>query len=252
MRVPYLWLKEYLEELTLDPEEAGELLTRSGVEVDGVEDFNPGIKGIVAGLVIKREPHPSKDSLSVVEVDIGQEKTKTIICGAPNVREGQCVFTALPGSVLPGNKQIDTVEFQGIISEGMLCSAAEMGLELVQGEDGILTMDDPVAPGTDLLEYLQINDKIITLSLTPNRADCLGLIGVAYELAALTGEKVVKPPEIPEEVDIEVASLVSVDIKESNLCRRYTARVIRDIDLKPAPLWMQIRLLKAGVRPISI
>lgn len=251
MRVPYLWLKDYLLNLSITPKEIANKLTLAGVEVETVDDFNPGISGVVAGVIEQVKSFPGKDNLTILSVNAGEKSSRRIVCGASNVKIGQRVFVALPGSTLPGGKKIEEIEFQGVVSEGMLCSAGELGLDLVQEEEGILTIDEYVPAGTDMVEYLEINDQIIELSLTPNRADCLGLIGVASELAALVKDRVKMPPEHPSESDENIETAASVEIKDDLLCPRYTARVIRDVQIKPSPLWMQVRLLKAGIRPIS-
>ena len=251
MRVPYLWLKDYLHDLNVTPEEIARRLTLAGVEAETVDDFNPGIRGVVAGVIENIKAFPGKDNLTILSVNAGEHSSRQIVCGAPNVKIGQRVFLALPGSTLPGGRRIEEIEFQGVVSEGMLCSAEELGLDLVQEDDGILTMDEYVPAGTDMVEYLEIDDRIIVLDLTPNRADCLGLIGVAHELAALLGGRVRMPSERPSESDERIEDIVSVEIKDEILCPRYTARVIRDIKIRPSPLWLQVRLLKAGIRPIS-
>ena len=251
MRVPYLWLKDYIDGLSISAEEVGERLTHAGIEVDAVEDFNPGINNIVAGNIKSLKPHPQKNNLSVVQVDTGEKDDRNIICGAGNVRVGQNVCVAITGAVLPSGKEIGEVEFMGVVSSGMICSAQELGLDIVQREEGILELDDGIEPGTDLCDFFGINDKIIVLSLTPNRSDCLGLMGVAYELSAILGGEVKEPDSAVNESGDNVESHVSVAIEEKNLCRRYTARVIKDMEISPSPLWMQIKLLKAGVRPIS-
>ncbi|NLZ28132.1 MAG: phenylalanine--tRNA ligase subunit beta, partial [Firmicutes bacterium] len=252
MRVPYLWLKEYLYNMNVTPDEIARRLTLAGVEAETVDDFNPGIGGVVAGVIENIKAFPGKDNLTILSVNAGEHSSRQIVCGAPNVKIGQRVFLALPGSTLPGDRRIEEIEFQGIVSEGMLCSAKELGLDLVQEDDGILTMDEYVSAGTDMVEYLEIDDKIITLDLTPNRADCLGLVGVARELAALLEDRLRMPSERRSfESDEIIENVVSVEIKDEILCPRYTARVIRDINIKPSPLWLQVRLLKAGIRPIS-
>ncbi len=251
MRVPYLWLKEYLPELDISPEEVAEKLTLSGIEVEAVENFNPGIKGVVAGTVENLEAHPGKDNLSLVTLNTGNGDRRKVACGANNVKVGQRVPVVLPGGILPGGKEIKEIEFQGIKSQGMICSAAELQLDLEQEEEGILVIENQISEGNDLVEFWEINDSIIHLGLTPNRADCLGLIGVAYELAAILGLKIKIPPDQPAEIEDDVNNYAVVRIEDDNLCRRYTARIIRDPRLAPSPFWLQLRLLKAGLRPIN-
>jgi len=251
MLVPYLWLKDYLPDLEATAEEIAEKMTMAGVEVESVEDFNPGIQGLFAGIVQGIEKHPEREDISVVSVDTGDTALRQVICGASNVEVGQIVPVVIPGSVLPGNKKITELEFDGVTSHGMICSATELGLELVQEEEGIMVLREDIKPGTDLVKHWGIDDKIIELSLTPNRADCLGLVGVANELAAIFELEVQPPSEIPPETAEETNKYTSVQIRDEDLCRRYTARVIRGVKVRNAPVWMQMRLLKAGIRPIN-
>ena len=251
MRVPYLWLKEYLPELDSSPEEIAEKLTLSGIEVESVEKFNTGIKDVVAGTIEKLESHPGKDNLSLVTLNTGNGDRRKVACGAGNVKVGQRVPVVLPGGVLPGGNEIKEIEIEGIKSQGMICSSSELQLDLEQEEEGILVIDNHISEGKDLVDFWEINDSIIHLGLTPNRADCLGLIGVAYELAAILGLKIKLPPRQPGEIEEDVNDYAAVRIEDENLCRRYTARIIRDPRLTPSPFWLQLRLLKAGLRPIN-
>lgn len=252
MLVPYSWLKEYVPELELPAERLEEKLTLAGVEVEEVSNFNPGVEGVVVGRIEKIEPHPEADRLQLTSVRVGEkDEPKNIVCGAFNIKEGDCVPVALPGARLPEWGEIKKTTIRNVTSQGMLCSPAELGLELVQEEEGILLLDTSWKPGTSLVEALELDDPVITLELTPNRSDCLGMLGVAYEVSALTGCAVKLPPEEPAEVAENVEDYARVEIKDEELCARYTARVIRNSRITCSPLWMQLRLLKAGVRPIN-
>ncbi|MGB4215054.1 MAG: phenylalanine--tRNA ligase subunit beta, partial [Dethiobacteria bacterium] len=185
MRIPYNWLKEYID-LELSPEELAESLTHAGIEVEAVERFAEIPARVVVGEIATLAPHPHNSRLSVAGVDPGSGRLLNIVCGAPNIAAGQKVPLALPGAVLPGRGRIEAAELYGVISEGMLCSGEELGLEL-GSPDGILILDADTRTGLPLGEALGLDDRILVLDLTPNRADCLGLLGIAYEVAALTG-----------------------------------------------------------------
>ncbi len=253
MRVSWKWLQE-LVEINIEPVEVARLLTMSGIEVDSIENLDKGVKGVKAAVIREITVHPQADKLLVCQVFDG-EKTFSIVSGATNLLAGQKVPLAGPGAVLPGGKRIERTLFRGIESEGMLCSAQELGLDvdkLTAGQkDGIyiLTEDTPV--GSDILEVLGLDDYVLELGLTPNRADCLSMINVAREVAALTGAKT-KLPEIsaPGKAN-DCSGLTSIKIVAADLCKRYVARIIRDIRIAPSPMWLQHRLMAAGVRPIS-
>ncbi|MEW5785377.1 MAG: phenylalanine--tRNA ligase subunit beta [Bacillota bacterium] len=249
MRVSYNWLQEYIN-LTLSPAELAERLTLAGVEVESLEPFRGSLPRVVAGLVKAVEPLQDSDKLTRVRVDAGGSLLN-VVCGAPNVAAGQLVPLALPGAALPGGLRIEASRIFGVVSEGMLCSARELGLELAEAAAGLLVLDEPASPGTPIEKLLGFDDQILVLGLTPNRADCLSMLGVAYEVAALTGAAVKIPSEEPPEVADAVAGAARINVLEPVLCPRYTARVMRGVSIGAAPLWMQLRLLKAGIRPIN-
>ncbi len=247
MLVPVNWLKEYID-IDLSSKEIAEKLTRGGIEVEGINSLVSGLTGVVVVEVKSYTRHPSADKLWVVKVATAKEEYQ-VVAGIRNYEVGDKVPLALPGAVLPGGK-IDKVELRGVFSHGMLCSAAELGLELVT-DDGILVLDKDVPLGADVVEALNLDEDILVLGLTPNRADCLGMLGVAREIAALTDGQKVKMPEILTLAGEEASSRVSVTIKDTDLCSRYTARVIEDIKIAPSPLALQLKLLKVGIRPVN-
>lgn len=248
MKVPYNWLRDYVE-IPYSPEELANRLTMAGVEVGDIRIFAPLGEKIVAGRIEDLSPHPAGKNLQLVKVNAG-DALLSIICGAWNIKKGDIVALALPGSVLPGGSEIRIAEIKGISSEGMLCSAAELGLELTGGEEGILILDEECAPGTRLADVLFVNEPVLELDLTPNRADCLGLLGIAREVAAQTGGEIKPPESAVEETGWDIHELAEVQILESELCPRYTARVMEGFKIKPSPLNMQLRLLSAGIRSI--
>lgn len=253
MFVSYRWLQDYVDLTGISAEELAEKITRSGIEVEGVEDLGEGISGVVIGHVVDREQHPNADKLNKCLVDLGEGEPVQIICGAPNVAEGQKVAVAKVGAVLPGNFKIKKAKLRGEESNGMICSLQELGVEgkLVAKEyqEGIFVFPNDVEPGADALELLNLNDKVLELGLTPNRSDALSMLGVAHEVAAILGREV-KYPEVALETNNEKASnyiSVKVDAKEDNPL--YVARVVKNVKIAPSPLWMQTRLMAAGIRP---
>ncbi len=249
MRIAYNWLKEYID-LELPAEELADRLTLAGVEVEAVERPAGVPGGVVVGEIVTLGEHPQNRGLLVAGVSSGGGLPRQVVCGARNIAIGKKVPLALPGAVLPGRGPLEALEVEGVLSEGMLLSGGELGLE-IGPPDGILLLDPPAQPGAALEEVLDLDDRILILDLTPNRADCLGLLGAAYEVAALTGGVVKHPPAEPRESSRDAAALLQVEVQEPALCSRYTARVIEDITVGPSPLWLQLRLLRSGMRPIN-
>ncbi len=253
MLVSYKWLQDYVDLTGVSAEELGEKITKSGIEVEGVETLNEGLRGIVVGHVLECEKHPNAEKLNKTLVDIGEEEPVQIICGAPNVAKGQKVAVATVGAVLPGNFKIKKAKLRGEASNGMICSLQELGIEakLVAKEyaEGIFVFPEDTEVGQDALALLGRDDQILELGLTPNRADCLSMLGVGYEVAAIL-ERDVKLPEpktISSSEKAEDFIKVTVEAKEDNPL--YIAKVIKNVKIGPSPLWMQTRLMAAGIRP---
>ncbi|OGL60930.1 MAG: phenylalanine--tRNA ligase subunit beta [Candidatus Tectomicrobia bacterium RIFCSPLOWO2_12_FULL_69_37] len=252
MRVSLEWLSDYVE---LDPADAAlagriaEGLLLAGLEVEAVERPGEALEGMVVGEVLEAGPHPNADRLKLCRVSDGK-RARPVVCGAPNVAAGQRVVLALPGSRLPGGQAIEAVVIRGERSEGMICSARELGL----GEDhsGIIVLEGSPAAGSPAAAALGLDDVILDISITPNRADCLSVLGVAREAAALLGRSL-RAPEVRMEEDASAlaASLCQVEILDPAKCPRYVARIIRGVAIGPSPAWMQRRLRAAGMRPIS-
>ncbi len=248
MRVSYNWLSEYIDP-GMSAGKLAEKFNLTGIEVGAVERFGPELPGVVVGQVKAMEPHPSKKKLTLVETETG-EGIVSIVCGAKNMQVGDRVVVAKPGSELPDGRRIEETQIGGVPSAGMLCSAQELGLEL-DSEDEILILDQEAVIGETAEKTLGFDDFILELELTPNRADCLGLIGVAYEISAITGNIVTFPEMIPPEHEENINDTVSIKVEDRELCPRYTIRAVKDVVIGKAPLWMQLRLLKAGIRPIN-
>ncbi|MEH0003772.1 phenylalanine--tRNA ligase subunit beta [Bacillus cytotoxicus] len=255
MFVSYRWLQEYVDIKDVTAQELADKITKSGIEVEGVEVLNKGVKGVVVGHVLECEKHPEADKLSKCLIDIGEEEPVQIICGAPNIAKGLKVPVAKVGAVLPGNFKIKKAKLRGEASHGMVCSLQELGIDakLVAKDyaDGIFIFPSDVEVGADALEILNLHDEVLELGLTPNRADCLNMLGVAYEVAAIYGREV-KLPAIDLQESAEKTSdyiAVSVEAKEENPL--YIAKMVKNVKIGPSPMWMQTRLMAAGIRPIS-
>lgn len=253
MFVSYKWLQEYVDLTGITAKELADRITKSGIEVESVEVLNKGAKGVVVGHVLECEQHPNADKLRKCLVDIGEDEPVQIICGAPNVAKGQKVAVAKVGAVLPGNLKIKRAKLRGEESNGMICSLQELGIEskLVPKEyaDGIFVFPSDAPVGADALELLNLDDEVLELGLTPNRADCLSMIGVAYEVAAILGRDVKLPAIELQENDENVHDYISVRVDAPEDNPLYAGRVVKNVKIGPSPLWMQTRLMAAGIRP---
>lgn len=253
MFVSYKWLEDYVDLQGIDPAVLAEKITRAGIEVEGIEYKGEGVKGVVIGHVLEREQHPNADKLNKCLVDIGAEEPVQIICGAPNVDKGQKVAVATVGAVLPGNFKIKKAKLRGEASHGMICSLQELGIEskLVAKEyaEGIFVFPNDAETGADAMAALQLDDAILELGLTPNRADAMNMLGVAYEVAAILGAEVKLPEASYEKAAEKAADAVSVKVEDTQANPHYAAKIIKNVKIGPSPLWMQTKLMNAGIRP---
>lgn len=253
MLVSYRWLQEYVDLSGISASELADKITKSGIEVDGVEKKSEGLKGVVIGHVLECERHPNADKLNKCLVDIGEEEPVQIICGAPNVAKGQKVAVAKVGAVLPGNFKIKKAKLRGEVSHGMICSLQELGIEakLVAKEfaTGIFNFPQDAQVGDDALSALGLDDEILELDLTPNRADAQSMLGVAYEVAAILNREVKLPTIEKEEAAEKAADYISVKVEAEEDSPFYMAKIVKDVKIGPSPLWMQTRLMNAGIRP---
>ena len=255
MLVSYNWLKKYVDLGNLTPEELAAKITKSGIEVEGVEYVAEKSTNVVVGYVESCEKHPDADKLNLCQVDVGEEKLQ-IICGAPNVAQGQKVAVAKPGAVLPGNFKIKKVKLRGIESNGMICSLKELGIEEkyipTDIADGIFVFPEEATVGEPVDELLNLNDAVLELDVLANRADALSMLGIAYEVAAILDQPVKLPDEaVQVEESATVANYVSVEVEAAELNPYYGAFMIKDVEIKPSPLWMRNYLMAAGIRPIN-
>ena len=238
----------------MSTEDLAHLLTMSGLEVEEVEAFAAPFSHVIVAEVQQVRRHPQADHLSVCQVDAGTGKTVSVVCGAPNVHEGQKTALAVAGATLPaakkdGERIVGKEVLHGVESEGILCSEGELGIS--EDWSALIELPEDAPPGTDLGKYLDLDDALLTFKLTPNRADCLSLLGVAREVSALTMTPLVMPPlKVTEPTMNEVLPLT---LSAPDLCGRFTGRIIRNINAgAKTPMWMRQRLLHSGVRPLSV
>ena len=250
MLVSYNWLKQYTN-VEDNANALAEKITRGGIEVEGVEYLAEEISNVVVGYVVSKEKHPDAEKLNVCQVNVGEEENLQIVCGAPNVDAGQYVIVAKVGAKLPGIK-IKKAKLRGVESQGMICSLAELGLSKSvvpkNYQEGIYVFETEQELGSDVIEVLGLNDYILDLSITPNRADALSMRGLTYELGALYNNKV-NFNDVEKEENYEATSLqVAV---ESDSCRNYVGQIVKNVEVKSSPLWLQTRLMNSGIRPIN-
>ena len=247
MRVSLEWLAEYVE-LDRSPRELADMLTNSGTAVEGIEVLGGEYDPFVVGQVVEVNRHPEADRLSVCRVDLGGEFAD-IVCGAPNVSVGIASPVALPGTQLPDGTAISETSIRGVASRGMLLSEKELGIS--EDAAGIMILEEGARAGQRLVDALDMKDTVLQLEVTPNRPDCLSMLGVAREVAALTGQALKRPAFELQEEGPPTESQVMVEINDGDLCSRYVARLIDRLVTDSSPWWMRRRLQAAGVRPIS-
>ena len=247
MKVSLRWLKDYVD-VDMPAEELAGILTMAGLEVEAVEEAGPDFNGVVVARILSVRPHPASEKLHLCEVTTG-DRVLPIVCGAPNTAAGATVALATVGAAIPGGYVIKSGRIRGEVSEGMLCSEEELGI----GEDnrGIMILPPDLPLGMDLRKALDLMDTVLDIGVTPNRADCLSIIGIAREVAALTGKTLRYPEAAVEESGEDIRDITSVTILDPDLCPRYTARVIKNVKIKPSPPWMRRRLEAVGLRAIN-
>ncbi|MGT2829346.1 phenylalanine--tRNA ligase subunit beta [Streptococcus hillyeri] len=252
MLVSYKWLKE-LVDIDVPSAELAEKMSTTGIEVEGVESPSAGLSKLVVGHVLSCEDVPDTH-LHLCQVDTGDEEPRQIVCGAPNVTAGIKVIVAVPGARIADNYKIKKGKIRGMESLGMICSLQELGLpdSIIPKEfsDGIQILPEEAVPGDSIFPYLDLDDEIIELSITPNRADALSMRGVAYEVAAIYGKSVHFPEKALVENGKAAADVISVAI-ESDKVATYASRVVENVTVAPSPQWLQNLLMNAGIRPIN-
>ena len=247
MKLPYAWLREWVS-IPWDARELGTRLTMSGFELESIETAAPAFEGVVIGEILETRAHPEAEKLRVCRVASGRGEPLTIVCGASNARAGLKSALALEGAVLPGNVRIGTARLRGIESHGMLCSAKELGLS--EASAGIIELPSDAPLGQSLRVYLDLDEALLEINVTPNRGDAMSVLGIAREVAALAGERLTGPRIEP--VTARNLEQLAVQLEAANACPKFVGRIVRGVDNRaPTPIWMRERLRRAGVRSIS-
>ncbi len=256
MKVSLNWIKDYVD-VNVDVKKLADIMTYTGTKAEGFEILPEKISNIVVGTILSTEKHPDADRLTVCKIDVGADAPVQIITAATNVFAGAVVPVCLDGAILHDGTKIKKGKLRGLPSEGMLCSIEELGLTKndfpYAPDDGILIIKEECYNGQDIRDALNMRDETIDFELTFNRPDCLGFIGIAREVAASIGSPLkLKAPEYKVSPEAgKIADYISVDVRNTKLCPRYTAAVVTDVKIEPSPLWMRARLKAAGVRPIN-
>ena len=248
MNVTLNWLKNYID-FEFSPSELADRLTMLGIEVESIKQLGAELEGVVVGSVTSIQPHPNADKLVLCQVDIGETEELQIVCGAPNAREGMLAPVATIGATLPIGLTIKRAKLRGEVSLGMLCSEKELGLS--EDAAGLMELPTDTPLGTSLSEALGLDDVVFELEITPNRPDCLSLIGVAREIRAETGNALKLPQVDFNEDETDIREMTSVTIEAPDLCPRYAARVIRGVKVGQSPAWLQHQLESVGVGVIN-
>lgn len=254
MLVSYKWLNDYIK-VTEDPVKLADQISRTGIETEEVFRRDEGQKKIVVGHVLECVPHPNSDHLHICQVDVGESEPYQIVCGAPNVAAGQYVIVALPNSWIAGHTKIKKSKMRGEVSMGMICALQEIGFpDSVAPKEyasGIWVFAEPHTPGESVFPLLGMDDPVLNVDITPNRADTLGMHGAAWEIGAMLNEK----PHFPEpritETGADIHSLLQASVPDSSDAPSYNLRIVQDVQIKDSPLWLQVRLMNAGIRPIN-
>lgn len=257
MRISYEWLKSMVD-VPEDPSDLVAEFVRTGTEVEAVEKVGADLANVVTAQVVSKKPHPDSDHMWLCQVSVGDRNVDAdgnpvplqIVCGAQNFEEGDHIVTAMIGAVLPGDFKIKKSKLRGVESCGMNCSARELGLG--DDHDGIIILPKDAPVGMDYTDYLGMSDTVIDCEITPNRPDCLSMTGMAVEVAAMYDEDThIELPSVKSEQGPDAHDLVDVTIDDPELCKRYTARVVRNVKIGPSPEWLARRVVAAGSRPIN-
>jgi len=249
VKASFNWLSEFVD-IELTPAELADAMTMAGLEVESVEEVGPEFHGVIVARLLSIDKHPNADRLALCTIDSGDDAAHQIVCGAKNISVGQRVPLALPGAVLPGGMKIKKTKIRGVESGGMICSEVELGL----GEDksGIMILEDDARLGMELGDYLGLKDVIFDIGVTPNRSDCFGILGIARDIAAITGKALKKrTTSLPKGGGSRIKDLISIENEAPSFCRRYSARMIEGVAVVPSPLWLERRLALHGIRAVN-
>ncbi|MBD3949378.1 phenylalanine--tRNA ligase subunit beta [Tuanshanicoccus lijuaniae] len=251
------WLSEFVDLSNVSAVALADKMSRSGIEIEGVDNVGENLTNLVVGEVVECVNHPNSDHLHITKVDVGDGVLRQIVCGAPNVHTGAKVIVALEGAVLPGDFKIKKSKLRGEVSEGMLCALQELGFKAnvvpKQYADGLFLLPQDAPVGESVVTYLQLDDPILELSITPNRADALSMRGAAFEVGAVINQPVTlnATMETSFATNTQLLDAVTVEVPEAANAPRYQLRVIKNVTVAESPIWLQMRLMKAGIRPIN-
>ncbi len=255
MNLSLNWLNEYVDVKDITIKDYCDELTMSGSKVEGYEDLCEKVKNVVVGKILKTERHPDADRLTVCKVDVAKGEPITIVTAATNMKEGDLVPVALDGSLLFDGTKIKAGKLRGVLSEGMFCSINELGLTVndypYAATDGLFIINEPCEIGEDINSVVGLNDKVVEFEITPNRPDCLSVIGLARETAATFNRELNVPTPVVTENGGNIADYLSVSVSAPELCSCYRARVVKNVKIEPSPAWLRQRLRNSGVRPIN-
>ena len=253
MKIPLSWLNDYIK-IEDTPKELSHKMTMAGTEVGHITEIGShwDPQKVVVGEIISIQNHPNADRLRLASVNVGNKDLVQVVCGAPNILENQKIAFAHSGAILKNpstgeSQELKPAKIRGVLSNGMICSAAELGIS--EEHDGIIELPNEMIPGVPLIDVL--GDTILETELTPNRPDCLSIIGTAQEISAITQNPVIMPSVNYTATETNISDLMTVEIENPNHCIRYTATLIKDVQIKQSPIWIQNRLEKCGVRPIN-
>ena len=251
MQVSLKWLNNYIDLSDVDVKTVAETLTNLGLEVEGIETVEPLKGDVIVAKIVSAERHPDAEKLQYCKVDAGEAEPIDIVCGAPNARAGLKVALARVGSVLPGDFKIKASKIRGVKSFGMLCAEEELGIS--SAGDGIIELDEKLEIGTSISELYGLNDTVLEIGLTPNRADCLGYVGIARDLAAKLGKELKLPSisDLSTDSDLDTNKELSVEIESKDDCGRFVALSINGIKNVESPLWLRNYLEAAGMRSVN-
>ena len=247
MKVTLNWLKEFVD-ISISANELSDILTMAGLEVEEIKPVERNFSKVVVGEIVESDKLPNSDHLSLCQVNIGSSVLQ-VVCGAPNAAKGLKAPMALDGAVLLNDFKVATRKLRGVESQGMLCSETELGL--TNRSEGLMELSNDAIPGQNMSEYLGEMDVMFDIFITPNRPDCLSVIGIAREIAALTGAKLRKPDATVSPQSGDISDYMSVDINNPDLCFRYSGQYLKDIKIGPSPFWMAERLNNVGIRSIN-
>ena len=254
MKVPMQWLKQYTD-VPVSAQAFQDAMINHGTGVEGLEDQNEAVQNVVVGKILSVRKHENSDHMVICSIDVGEAEPLQIVTGAPNVHEGDLVPVAKVGAMLPNGVKIKKGKLRGVDSFGMCCSGPELNvpeyLYPSVGDKGLLIFHEDYAPGTDVRSILGVDDTIVDFEILANRPDCLSVWGVAREAAATLGTTFNKPEIKVDTVPGKMSDFVSIEVRDTDLCPRYCARVVKNIKIGPSPMWMRKALNAAGVRAIN-